>query len=54
MSTTVQRGPGAWRGGLQPVDRALYPTAATVEDVGVDHRRLDTLAAQDLLHVRMS
>lgn len=34
----------------QGVDRALHAPASTVQDVGVDHRRLQFLVPQELLH----
>jgi hypothetical protein len=37
------------KGGLQEVHRALDTPAAPVEDVGVDHRRLHALVAEELL-----
>jgi len=36
--------------GLQPVHRALHSRPPRLEDVGVDHRRLDSPVAEDLLH----
>jgi hypothetical protein len=35
---------------LQEVHRALHAPASTVEDVGVDHRRLHALVPEELLH----
>jgi len=37
-------------GFLEPVYRALDTPAPAVQDMGVDHRRLDTAVAQQLLH----
>jgi hypothetical protein len=38
------------RDGSEPIERAADALQALLEDVGVDHRRLDVLVAQQFLH----